>query len=176
MVDKAEQQPSSFAEEEYFAKVLRMYKCRNDGSFSESSTVDPKIYYIDSDGELPIDSALALIQRAEEDLKPMNHAVCIIENISPALIGELGIGWKIAPQFFARHVQSPQQGRRANFWKPQLPRQLNPDKEVSLTSGNLSGMFEYHGWQPGTSELSSKLNYIPRDCFYQHPYPIQSNT
>ena len=84
--------------EQHGCKVL--YFRRPDRSIATKSIFD-----LETPAELI--KELEIVEFADED------AVCVIENISPAFILELGAVRKIPPDFFAEYVRSP---KREGVW------------------------------------------------------------
>src|SRR5437868_6257590 len=66
-----------------------------------------KIFYIN--GELkPQDGAPSdLVAFSADDQESGREAICVIENISPGLIEELGSAWDLNPEFFIGHAKNP---------------------------------------------------------------------
>lgn len=127
----------------------------------------PKIYYTSNGKSCPrVETCSDLVALSADDQASETEAICVIENISPGFIEEIGSAWDLDPEFFIGHAKNPN------------PEDLWVKQSTAYDTRNyrhLLGAFEYHGLR-GQKGLNSSPNYFPRRCFEHPPYSVQSNT
>lgn len=126
-----------------------------------------KVFYTNEKLQPKVETPSGLVAFSSEDQKSGKEVICVIENISPGYIEELGSAWDLDPEFFIGHARNP---NAEDLWA----REHAADYEVREYR-HLDGVFEYHGVR-GQKGLNSLPNYFPRHCFKESPYPVQSNT
>ena len=126
-----------------------------------------KVFYTNGELQPQVKTPSGLVAFSAEDQKSGREVICVIENISPGYIEELGSAWDLDPEFFIGHARNP---NPEHLW----PLKHAADYEVREYR-HLDGVFEYHGMR-GQKGLNSLPNYFPRHCFKESPYPVQSNT
>ena len=132
----------------------------------KQDTSKTKVFYTNSNLKPRIGTLSDIVALSADDLKNGREAFCVVENISPSCIEELGLAWNLDPEFFVGHVTNPDV---EDLWG-----QHSVEYEVRKYR-HLDGAFEYRGLK-GQKDLHSLPNYFPRLCFEQPPHPIQSST
>ena len=125
-----------------------------------------KIFYINSSLKPRIGTPSNIVAFSADDLRTGREAFCVVENISPSCIEELGSAWDLDPEFFVGHVTNP---NVEDLWAKH-----SVDYEVRKYR-HLDGVFKYHGLK-GKKVLHSLPNYFPRHCYEDLPRSIQSST
>lgn len=137
----------------------------------------PNVYYTTAWQEQPISSPEALIKQINHDFAAKQEAVCVIENISSPYIGPLIANQIISPKFLQDHKAHQD---KTKFWGLVHPWRWSPESSTddfaSSRAAHINGMFEYHGLSCNACTLTSSPNHVPRDCFQEPSWPIQSNT
>jgi hypothetical protein len=125
-----------------------------------------KIFYTNRELHPQDGTPSDLVAFSADDQKSRTEAICVIENISPGFIEELGSAWNLDPEFFIGHAENP---NPEDLW-------VNHFAEYDVRKyRHLDGVFEYHGMR-GQKGLDSSPNYFTRHCFEERTYPVQSNT
>lgn len=125
-----------------------------------------KIFYTNGKPQPQVGTPSDLVASSADDEDSGREAICVIENISPRVIEELGSAWDLDPEFFIGHAKNP---NPEDLWE-------NHSAEYDVREyRHLNGVFEYHGMR-GQKDLDSSPNYFPRHCFEETPYPVQSST
>ena len=125
-----------------------------------------KIFYTNSQLKSRIGTPSDIVALSADDLKIGREAFCVVENISPNCIEELGSAWDLDPEFFVGHVTNP---NVEDLWAKHAV-----EYEVRKYR-HLDGVFKYHGLK-GQKVLHSLPNYFPRHCYEHLPRSIQSST
>lgn len=125
-----------------------------------------KIFYTNSRLKPRIGTPSNIVALSADDIKNEREAICVVENISPSCIGELGSAWDIDPEFFVGHVTNP---------NVEDLRAKHPVEYAVRKYRHLDGVFKYHGLKEQTG-LHSLPNYFPRHCYEPLPRSIQSST
>ena len=125
-----------------------------------------KICYTNSELKPRVGTPSDIVALSAEDLETGREAICVVENISPSCIEELGSASDLDPEFFVGHVTNP---NVEDLW----PRH-SVTYEVRKYR-HLDGVFEYHGLKEPKG-LHSLPNYFPRHCYEHPPFPVQSST
>ena len=125
-----------------------------------------KIFYTNSELKPRIGSASDIVALSTDDLKNGREAFCVVENISPSCIEELGSAWDLEPEFFVGHVTNP---NLEDLWTK------HSDEYDARKYRHLDGVFKYHGLK-GQKGLHSLPNYFPRHCYEHKPRSMQSST
>ena len=125
-----------------------------------------KVFYTNNRMKTKVGTPSDIVAFSAEDRESGRAAFCVIENISPSWIEELGSSWNLDPEFFVGHVTNPNtQDLSAN----------HPAEYEVRDYRHLDGIFKYHKLR-GQSDLHSLPNYFPRHCYEEQPHPVQSNT
>ncbi|KAL8668580.1 MAG: hypothetical protein Q9168_006796 [Polycauliona sp. 1 TL-2023] len=136
------------------------------------------VYYTTIWQEQPINSPQALIKQINHDSAAKRDAVCVIENVSSLYIEPLITNRIISPVFMRDHEEA--HAGKTDFWTLHHPWRWTPESSIdvfaSSRAAHVDGMFEYHGMSCNASNLTSSPNHVPRECFQESPWPIQSNT
>ena len=125
-----------------------------------------RIFYTNSKLKPRIGTPSDIVALSADDLKNGREAFCVVENISPSYIGELGSAWNIDPEFFVGHVTNP---NVEDLWAE------HPVEYEVRKYRHLDGVFKYHGLK-GQTGLHSLPNYFPRHCYEPLPRSVQSST
>ena len=132
----------------------------------KQDTSKTKIFYRNSKLKPRIGTPSDIVALSADDLKIGREAICVVENIFPSCIEELGSAWDLDPEFFIGHVTNPDV---EDLWAQ------HSDEHQVRNYRHLDGVFEYHGLKDQKG-LRSLPNYFPRHCYEQPPHPIQSST
>ena len=144
---------------------------------SKKERYETRVFYTNSNtagrGSINRLPATELINRVRNDEKQGLRAVCVIENISPAFIEELGTTWQIDPLFFANHATNPAKDRLWDRveWKhgDKIEHSLDPYQ-------HLNGIFEYHDTEISVTHMTNlSKNYCCRHVFKDYHWPVNSN-
>ena len=125
-----------------------------------------KIFYTNSELKPRTGTPSDIVALSADDLENGREAICVIENISPSCIGEIGSAWDIDPGFFVGHVTNP---NVEDLWAE------HPVEYEISRYRHLDGVFTYHGLKEQTG-LHSLPNHFPRHCYERLPRSIQSST
>ena len=134
--------------------------------FRRPDTSRTKIFYTNSQLKSRIGTPSDIVALSADDLKIGREAFCVVENISPSCIAELGSTWNLDPEFFVGHVTNP---NVEDLWEKH-----SVEYEVRKYR-HLDGVFKYHGLRE-QKDLHWLPNYIPRHCYEHLPRSIQSST
>lgn len=126
-----------------------------------------RVLYTNAGLESQVRTPSDLVACSAKDQNSGREAICVIENISPSFIEELGSAWDLDPEFFIGHAKNP---NPEELWA-----RYHPGEYDMREYRHLDGVFEYHGVR-GQKSFDSLPNYFPRHCFEKAPYPVQSNT
>ena len=80
-----------------------------EGLFRQPEKNISKIFYTHEPRPLSVKTPSDVVAFAAEDRKANREAICVIENISPNIIEELGSAWDLDPDFFISHAGNPNQ-------------------------------------------------------------------
>ena len=167
--------PDGPSEKSYISRLQDLLSSSPSSTQSSVALVDllrqphtsrTKIFYIDSKLKYRMGTPSDIVALSADDLETGTEAICVVENISPSCIDELGSAWDLDPEFFVGHVTNP---NVEDLWAKH-----SAEYEVRKYR-HLDGVFKYHGLKEGRG-LHSLPNYFPRHCYGHPPHSIQSST
>ena len=132
----------------------------------QPDTSRTRIVYTNSKLKPRVGTPSDIVTLSADDLKNGREAICVVENISPSCIEELGSAWDLDLEFFVGHVTNP---NVEDLWAKH-----SVEYEVRKYR-HLDGVYKYHGLKEQTG-LHSLPNYFPRHCYEPLPRSIQSST
>ncbi|KIW17056.1 hypothetical protein PV08_04247 [Exophiala spinifera] len=113
------------------------------------------------------DEVIAAVSAASDRSE---KGICIVENISPTYILELGAAWDVDPEFFARHAASP---RPQDLWVHRKWEKNGTPPDAH----HLSGVYECGG--PAWTETAVRklsVNYCDRVIHKDSGWPVNLST
>lgn len=111
-----------------------------------------------------------LLSFVKHDASSSTKGVCVIENISPACIKEVGHEWSINPSFFSQHASNPSQ---ADLWR------MWPFSALSTPIDHqcLDGVYLYSDMSLDLNQLQQNdSNYCQRYIYKDSKWHVNSST
>jgi hypothetical protein len=157
---------------DFSAKFQDLMSSKQSTGFDWSRKIAaPRVVWMDANSQIHINDPLDIIKRSTAAVEAQIRSICIVENISSDLINSLGAAWDLDATFFVEHTTNPE---KAELWSKKNAPAIY--QELKCYS-HLDGIFEYHDIETSPqATLNSFPNIIPRHCFKDSAWPIQSNS